>query len=165
MGEVEVFGVALEGIIAVGVILIALLFLLWMVLWVRVGRLKKRLNALLRDTGVTDLESVLNRLHTQADSLISVTKDQSGRIATLERKTEEASGLVGIVRYNAFGDRGSDLSFSLALVNERSDGVVLSALHTRDESRVYAKPLEAGASAYSLTPEEKEAIIQAKRKS
>lgn len=164
MGEIEVFGVPLEAIVALVVALIALLFVLWIVLWIRIGKLKKRLYSFMRDTGVTDLESVLNRLHSQGESLASAAKEQGERIAELERRAKTSKDQLGVVRYNAFGDGGSDLSFSVAIVDDRLDGVVFSGLHSRDESRVYAKPLDAGASAYPLTPEEKQAITQAKRK-
>lgn len=64
----------------------------------------------------------------------------------------------GILRYNAFVEAGSDLSFSVAVLDGRKDGVVLTSLYGRQESRVYAKPLKNGISNYSLTGEEKMAI-------
>lgn len=64
----------------------------------------------------------------------------------------------GMVRYNAFRDTGSDLSFSLALLNEHNDGVVLNGIYARDMSNIYAKPIEGGKSKYALSDEEKQAI-------
>ncbi|WP_067930403.1 DUF4446 family protein [Alicyclobacillus kakegawensis] len=63
-----------------------------------------------------------------------------------------------LVRFNAFADVGSDLSFSLALLDDDRNGVVLSSIYGRDESRVYAKPVQAGTSSYPLTEEEQMAI-------
>jgi hypothetical protein len=63
-----------------------------------------------------------------------------------------------LVRFNAFDDVGSDLSFSLALLDDEQNGVVLSSIYGRDESRVYAKPVRAGESTYPLTEEERMAI-------
>jgi hypothetical protein len=68
---------------------------------------------------------------------------------------------VGLVRFSPFHDTGGDQSFALALLDGRGDGVVLTALHSRAESRLYAKPIEGGASSYSLTPEEREAMDRA----
>jgi hypothetical protein len=68
---------------------------------------------------------------------------------------------MGIIRYPAFSGEGSDLSFSVALIDEEKNGVVITALHTRNESYVYAKPIKEGTSDYPLTPEEKEAINRA----
>jgi hypothetical protein len=68
---------------------------------------------------------------------------------------------VGLVRFSPFHDTGSDQSFALALLDGRQDGVVLTALHSRTDSRLYAKPVERGSSSYSLTPEERDAMDRA----
>ena len=65
---------------------------------------------------------------------------------------------VGFIRFNPFKDVGSNQSFSLALLDGKYTGVVISSLHTRDGSRVYAKPIENGQSIVPLTEEEKKAI-------
>lgn len=65
---------------------------------------------------------------------------------------------MGIVRYNAFKDTGSDLSFTLALLDKYNNGVVLNGIYARDSSNIYAKPIENGESKYVLSNEEKEAI-------
>ncbi|HZG57285.1 DUF4446 family protein [Paenibacillus sp.] len=164
MGDIVVFEVPLEAWLSGGVVLIALLFVLWIAALLRIGKLRKRLNAFVKDTGVPDLESVMKKLHERVEGLTAQTESNAQRIGVVEARAERWKTNVGVVRYNPFGERGSDLSFSVAFVDERKDGVVISALHSRDESRVYAKPLEAGTSGYPLTPEEKEAIIQAKPK-
>ena len=68
---------------------------------------------------------------------------------------------IGIVRYNAFKDTGSDLSFSLAILDAHNNGVVLNGIYARDSSNIYAKPIENGQSKYILSNEEKEAIYKA----
>ena len=69
---------------------------------------------------------------------------------------------VAVVRYDAFGDLGGRLSFSAALLGDAGDGVVLSAIHARSESRTYAKGVVDGRSEVTLTPEEQEAIAAAR---
>ena len=69
----------------------------------------------------------------------------------------------GVVRYSAFENVGGDQSFSLALVDERGNGAMLSGLHTRDDTRVYAKPLTQWRSSYSLSAEEQQALGQARQ--
>ena len=71
---------------------------------------------------------------------------------------------VGIVRFNAFEDMGSDLSFAIALLDAKNSGIVLSGIYARSETRTYSKPIENGASTYFLTEEEKQAIQQAMEK-
>lgn len=70
---------------------------------------------------------------------------------------------VGIVRYNAFKDTGSDLSFALALLDENNNGVVLNGIYSREMSNIYAKPVEKGKSTYTLSDEENQAIEKAMR--
>jgi hypothetical protein len=68
---------------------------------------------------------------------------------------------VGLVRFSPFHDTGGDQSFTLALLDGSADGVVLTGLHSRADSRLYAKPIEGGESPYVLTPEEREAMNRA----
>lgn len=71
---------------------------------------------------------------------------------------------VGIVRFNAFDDTGSDLSFAIAMLDAHNNGVVVSSIFGRNESRTYAKPITAGESPYFLTDEEKQALSKAQEK-
>lgn len=63
-----------------------------------------------------------------------------------------------LTRYNAFDKTGSDLSFTLALLNDCQDGFVLTSIFGREDSRVYAKPILGGKSQYALSEEEQQAI-------
>jgi hypothetical protein len=68
---------------------------------------------------------------------------------------------VGLLRYDAFEDVGGRLSFSCALLDEHGNGVVLTSINGRQETRVYAKPVNGGASSHNLSMEEEEAIRRA----
>lgn len=70
----------------------------------------------------------------------------------------------GIYRYNAYKDSGSELSFALALLDERNDGVVLNGIYSREMSNIYAKPIKNGVSEYKITEEENEALKRAMNK-
>ena len=65
---------------------------------------------------------------------------------------------VGLVRYNAFKDVGSDLSFAIALLDRNDNGVVLNGLYGSESSNIYAKPIKKGQSKYQLSDEEKSAL-------
>ena len=71
---------------------------------------------------------------------------------------------VGVVRFSPFEEIGSDLSFAIALLDHHHNGVVLSSIFGRDESRCYAKPIKNGESNYVLTEEEKQALSEAMKK-
>lgn len=68
---------------------------------------------------------------------------------------------IGIVRYSAFKDTGSDLSFAVALLDDENSGVVFNGIYSREMSNIYAKPIEKGNSQYTLSIEETEAIKKA----
>lgn len=69
---------------------------------------------------------------------------------------------VALIRFNPFSDTGSDQSFSIALLDGENSGFVLTSLHGRDLTRIYAKPIVEGqASGFQLSKEEKEAVIKA----
>lgn len=68
---------------------------------------------------------------------------------------------VGILRYNPYGDTGGDQSFSVALLDGKGNGVLLTSLHTRSGTRVYAKEIIEGKSKLQLAKEEKEVLTQA----
>ncbi len=65
---------------------------------------------------------------------------------------------IGLVRYNAFRDVGSDLSFAIALLDRNDNGVILNGLYGSESSNIYAKPIKGGISTYQLSEEEKYAL-------
>jgi uncharacterized protein YoxC len=65
---------------------------------------------------------------------------------------------IGLVRYNAFKDVGSDLSFAIALLDREDNGVVFNGIYGSESSNIYAKPIKNGESSYQLSDEEKYAI-------
>lgn len=114
-------------------------------------------------SGPPGAESVLL---VQAHQIEELKAELLGLSAAMERansRLQAAVQGVGVVRFNAFSDTGSDLSFAVALVDAEGTGVVLSSLYGRDESRVYAKPLVKQVSPYPLSDEEKQAIDTAMR--
>src|SRR5262249_5853743 len=81
--------------------------------------------------------------------------------AALRARLRRGLGHVGLIRYEALADMGGRLSFSVALLDEDANGVVVSAINGRTESRCYGKLIENGAAEQELSPEEKEAIARA----
>lgn len=96
---------------------------------------------------------------------VSLTEEEIRKLSLsykrLDQKTEKCIQKVGIVRYNAYQDTGSDLSFAVCLLDQKNDGIVFNGIYARDMSNIYAKPIENGVSKYKVTPEEQEAISRA----
>jgi hypothetical protein len=106
-------------------------------------------------------EDIVGALGRHDGELAAVRRD----LSTVHTNTEHLRELlrstvsrVGLVRYDAFDDMGGALSFSAALLDERGDGVVVSAINGRTETRCYAKPVTDGRSEHNLSREEEAAI-------
>jgi len=112
-----------------------------------------------------NLDEVLEHCIDRLDDLDSKCRELELMINKLERDLFHCIQKVGVVRYNAFDNVGSDLSFSIALLDNNDDGLVMSSLFSRDSSSIYAKPIHKGKSKYALSAEELKAIDIAKRTS
>jgi hypothetical protein len=82
---------------------------------------------------------------------------------TLDEKVSHALRNAQTLRYKAFDANGSNQSFSIALVNEKGNGVVISSLHSHDRMSTFAKPIEKYESTYDLTEEERHVLQEAKQ--
>ncbi|MGQ0567965.1 MAG: DUF4446 family protein [Armatimonadota bacterium] len=87
-------------------------------------------------------------------------EDLSGRLDRLGEQTSHSLRRIGLVRYDAFKELGGLLSFSVALLDSRQDGIVLSVLNNREGARAYAKPVTGGRSTFTLSEEERRAISE-----
>lgn len=85
-------------------------------------------------------------------------------IESLTRETRVYIQKYGLVRFNPFHETGGDQSFSLCLLDKQDSGFVLTCLHTRDRTRVYAKPVDQGKPKYELSKEETSALKEAVKK-
>ena len=83
-------------------------------------------------------------------------------VAALRAEAGDGLRHLSVVRYDAFGDMGGHLSWTLALLDDRGDGVVLSSIHGRSEVRTYAKNVSGWTCEQQLSPEESEAITTAR---
>ena len=125
-------------------------------------KLKNKYNKFMKKIGngkniEEDLENYMyrvERVERQNTEIISYCKNLDDEVAKCIQK-------VGMVRYSAFKDTGSDLSFAVAMLDENNDGVVFNGIYSREMSNIYAKPVKNGVSEYTLSEEEKEAIRRA----
>ena len=104
-----------------------------------------------------DLDNYMRRVSSSEEEI----RKLSLYYKELDNKTKNFIQKVGIYRYNAYKDTGSDLSFAVCLLDEKNNGVVFNGIYSRDMSNIYAKPIENGMSKYKVTPEEQEAINRA----
>jgi hypothetical protein len=127
----------------------------------RTRRLDARLAGLTRGSEGRSLEAVLDA---HLDKVFAVARELDevvARQAVLEAAQRRAFQRVGLVRYNPFEETGGNQSFALALLDAAGDGWVLSSLHARSGTRVYAKVIKAGRAEAGLSEEETAALAQA----
>lgn len=119
----------------------------------------QKILALAEDTDQATIVQLLSRLDAQETRVgkFEATLRQFGQI--LPHTIQGHS----IIRYSAFENVGGNQSFSLALLDAHGTGALLSCLHSRDDARVYAKPLTQWRSSYSLSAEEQQALGQARQ--
>lgn len=144
-------------------LIISGLFLWLLILSVLFYKIYSHYKRLIGKTKRGDLIDILDRQMDTMKETKTVLKDFKDKLANLESDLPNNLKKVGLVRFNPFRQLGGNQSFSLALLDEESNGVVLSALHSKDSTRVYAKPVVDGKEAnYTLSDEEKEAVKIAK---
>ena len=154
----------LQFVILAMVSMILLALIVFININMKLSKLNKRYRKMMQGMEGQNLEGLLM---THIDDLRHAMK----KVDTLEAECRQLKSIaancvqnVGIVRFNAFEDTGSDLSFAVAMLDAKNNGVVISSIFGRSESRTYAKPIVGGESSYFLTEEEKQALTQAKEK-
>lgn len=135
-------------------IIIILLFILVIVLFKSLGNVERRYRRLMRGANSKNLEELIL---SQLDNIEKANENALNAInecTKLELKMKECVQKVAIMRYKAFEDVGSDLSFSIAILDDNNDGIMLTGIYGRQESTTYAKPIDKGISRYDLSEEE-----------
>ena len=149
-------------LLALIVFIVFIVFFIWnIILGIKLNQVKKRLNRMLRGSQITNLEQVIEEYTSEIQQIKQQVNTNSKNIEFIMDKLSTYKGKVGVVRYNAFGEEGNDLSYSIAIIDEGKNGVVISSIYNRGQSNTYAKPIKAGDSVYKLSKEEIEAISKA----
>lgn len=130
----------------------------------KLARLNRRYQKMMQGMEGVNLETLLLSHIDEVKKATNQVDKLSKDCARLGEVTRSCVQRVGVVRFNAFEDTGSDLSFAIALLDASNNGVVISSIFGRSDSRTYAKPVVAGQSSYFLTTEEKQALQLAQEK-
>ncbi|NLC02823.1 MAG: DUF4446 family protein [Tissierellia bacterium] len=120
----------------------------------KIRSIKKQYNKMAQGMKGINLEELLIHTSQDLDGIKDDIVKLDENIQSLRTKLTFAIQKVGFMRYNAFGDMGSDLSFSIALLDNFSNGFVLTSIYGRDNNVCYAKPIILGKSKIQLSSEE-----------
>ncbi len=133
---------------------ILILFLIY-----RIRKIKKDYLLFVKRIGNgTDLDRVLKEYLRDVREIKKDNSEIKAYYTKLDHDVNSCIQKIGLVRYNAFKDVGSDLSFAIALLDNNNNGVVLNGLYGSESSNIFAKPIKDGDSSYQLSSEEKYAI-------
>lgn len=144
-------------VLALGALVVVLLVTVALLLR-RTGALTRRLDAMTRGANGRSLEGTIEA---HVDKVYAVAREVDSleaRTAILEGAQRRAFQRIGLVRFNPFEDTGGNQSFAVALLDAVGDGFVLSSLHARQGTRVYAKTIASGRAEAALSNEEQEAL-------
>ncbi len=136
------------------------LFFLWLLsLTFFLLREVRWLRRILGDTAASSLREIL-REHLERVGIVQIKlNDLESLVQNLLKAEKTHIQKIGLVRFNPFKDTGGDQSFVIALLDGKKNGLVISSLHSRERTRIYAKPVKGGqGTVYPLSQEEEEAI-------
>ena len=154
----------LSYIVGILGVLVIIMYLLLIHLFYNLNYMKKRYKKMMTGVDGAKLERVMIGCIDSAKAVA----DENAKLWEENKEIKEllsnALTKVAVVRFRAFEDMGSDLSYAVAMLDSHNNGVVMSSIFARNDSRSYVKPIVDGTSTYSMTAEEEDALKQAMAK-
>ena len=154
-----------QGIVALAAAGVAAVALLWViVLAVKLRRMRAAQRTILGDqeTDLAAHAASLQEAFVQLrDWVEEVAGGLEGRVAATERRVDGSITHTSVVRYDAMNELSGQQSSTVALLDERRTGVVISSILHRDQARLYVKQVREGNPEYELSPEEQQAVEEA----
>jgi hypothetical protein len=152
-----------DVLVVVTAVVALLAVVLGVVALVALRRIRRDLTLLAADGDAPSFVEAVARKTEEVRGLRTEVDDLAALLARTRTELADALRHVSVVRYDAFGDMGGRLSFSAAMLDDGGDGLVLTAIHGRSETRSYIKGVKNGGSEASLSPEEQQAVTFALR--
>ena len=157
-------------IIAFGV-LVVITYAIMINLWLDLSYMKKKYNKMMAGVDGGNLERLINGHMDEVSLVSSELKQQQRELERLDEILKKAITRIAVVRFDAFNDMSSDLSYCVAMLDTNNNAVVsfpeikaaivISGIFGREDSRTYVKPIVDGVSTYKLTHEEEQALSNA----
>ena len=142
-------------------VIILLLFILVISLMRSTKKLEKRYTRLMRGAKSKNLEELITSKLDEIDKVMAKSQKAINECEVIKEEIKGCVNKVAIMRYKAFPDVGSDLSFSIAILDSYNDGVLITGIYSRHDSTTYAKPVDKGISRYELSEEESYVLNEA----
>lgn len=145
-------------------IIILLLFIIIIILFKSINNLEAKYRRMMRGASGKNIEELVTKRLEEIDEAKENCEKALEQNRLIEEKIKECVQKVAIMRYKAFENVGSDLSFSIAILDGNNDGVLLTGIYGREDSTTYAKPVDKGISRYDLSEEEITVLNEAIKK-
>lgn len=142
-------------------ILVLILIIIIIMNYASLNKLKSRYRKLMRGVNNKNLEDMVISYLDKVDEYKEENKDMKQIYEKINGELKTCIQKTSMVRYKAFENVGSDLSFSIAMLDGNNNGVMLTSIYGRNESTTYAKPIDKGISRYELSQEENKVLEQA----
>jgi hypothetical protein len=154
-----------QGYIIIGLCIIIIIFIiLFSVLFAALNSLEKKYRKFMRGVNNKSIEELVTGYLDKVDNAKKVCEDVKYLYEDIDIRLKNCLQKCSVIRYRAFDDVGSDLSFSVALLDDNDNGVVITGIYGRQDSTTYAKPIDKGISRYDLSEEESHALNDAMNK-
>lgn len=138
-----------------------LLLILMIIQMIQLSKLKKKYLKFMGGKEVKSFEDKLQRIFDENEYIRNLSEENKKEIKKIMTDMELSYNRIGVVKYDAFKQMGGNLSFSLCLLNERKDGIILNSVHSTEGCYTYIKEIKSGICDLELSNEEKEALVQA----
>ncbi|MCR5177131.1 MAG: DUF4446 family protein [Anaerovibrio sp.] len=155
----------LSYVVTVLVIMMIIMYVLMINLFYNINYMKKRYKKMMTGVDGANLERMIIGCIDDAAEVGKENQQIKKDIEDIKALLQQAITKVAVVRFRAFEDMGSDLSYAVAMLDSDNNGVIMSSIFGREDSRSYVKPVTEGKSSYPLTDEESDALRQAMRQS
>ena len=153
----------LSYVVATLGILMIVMYLLMINLFYNLNYMKKRYKKMMTGVDGANLERLIIGCVDDAKAVSEENQEIKRNIEDIRALLQQAITKVAVVRFRAFEEMGSDLSYAVAMLDSDNNGVIMSSIFGREDSRSYVKPITAGKSSYPMTDEEEDALKQAMR--
>lgn len=148
---------------SINILAFIILFLMNLSNRTKLRKLRQKYNNFMNGFGDKNIEELLEEHIKIVNQVAEKNREIENHLNNIDRNLLQCTQKMGVVRYNAFDNVGSDLSFAIAMLDNNDNGVVISGIYARDSSSTYAKPIAGGKSRYPLSAEELQALEIARK--
>ena len=147
-------------IVGFGVLLV-ITYAIMINLWLDLSYMKNRYKKMMSGVEGGNLERLINGQSDDINLIINEHKELRREFERIDEMLARAITRIAVVRFDAFKDVSNDLSYCVAMLDSNNNGIIISGIFGREDSRTYVKPIVEGESTYKLTQEEEQALKDA----